>query len=260
MRRQRLLNRTLHTDSSIPRCGPFPEPIRLWYSLAMSRVSASARGDMTGGPHAVSNYDKLSRWYDLMSGPFESRWRDLAVRRLNLAAGQTVLEIGCGTGRGLIRLAEATETTGRIYGVDLSGGMCRVARTRVARSGRPEVAVIQGDAAALPFASGSFSAVFMSFTLELFSSEVAAPVLTECHRVLQASGRLGVVTLEQRGPATSIMRLYGWASERFPKWIDCRPIPVADWLSGHGFHLTEMIQGSIGGLPVAIVIAQKNSP
>lgn len=213
-----------------------------------------------GKSHAPSTYDDLSRWYDLLSGPFEARWRDLAARRLNVAVGQVVLEIGCGTGHGLVRLAEAVGPTGRVYGVDLSAGMCRVARARVARSGRPGISVIQGDAAALPFAAGCFSVIFMSFTLELFSSEAIAGVLAECRRVLVADGRLGVVALERRERATIMARLYEWAGRRFPKWIDCRPIAVADTLSGHGFNPTEVIRGSVGGLPVAIVIAEKINP
>ncbi len=212
-----------------------------------------------GKSHASSTYDHLSRWYDLLSGPFESRWRDLAVRRLDVAVGQVVLEIGCGTGRGLVRLAEAVGPTGRVYGTDLSAGMCRVAGSRVERSGKSAVTVVQGDAAKLPFAAGCFSAVFMSFTLELFSSEVIAVVLAECRRVLVADGRLGVVALERRERATIMARLYEWAGRRFPKWIDCRPIAVVDTLSGLGFNPKEVIRGSVGGLPVAIVVAEKIS-
>lgn len=223
----------------------------------MTRATTSAPRRFKGKSHVSSNYDRLSRWYDLMSGPFESRWRDLAVRRLNIAPGQAVLEIGCGTGHGLIKLAEATGTAGRVYGVDLAAGMCRVARARVTRSGLMQASVIQGAAAALPCATGCFTAVFMSFTLELFGGAAAARVLSECRRVLGADGRLGVVSLERRGRDTLITRAYDWAGQRFPEWIDCHPIPVADLLSGNGFRPIDMIQGAIGGLPVAVVIAQK---
>lgn len=223
----------------------------------MTRAMTSLPRHFEGKSHASSSYDKLSRWYDLLSGPFESRWRDLALRRLNIAPGQAILEIGCGTGHGLVRLAEATGSTGRVYGVDLSAGMCDVARERVERSGRPWTYVIQGDVTTLPFATGSFGAAFMSFTLELFSSEAAAFVLGECRRVLAADGRLGVVSLDRRERDTVVTRLYDWAGQRFPEWVDCHPIPVADTLSGRGFPPMEVIRGSMGGLPVAIVIAQK---
>lgn len=209
---------------------------------------------------AASNYDRLSRWYDLLSGPFESRWRDRAARQLNVTPGQTVLEIGCGTGWGLIRLAEAAGTTGRVYGVDLSAGMCRVAHSRVHESGRVTASVIRGDAQRLPLASGGFNAIFMSFTLELFSSQSAAVVLAECRRVLAPQGRLAVVALDRPARATLTSRLYDWASRRFPAWIDCHPVAVVDILRGSGFNPIELIRGAIAGLPVAIVIAETTSP
>ncbi len=204
-----------------------------------------------------TSYDKLSRWYDLLSGPFESGWRELAVRRLNIAAGESVLEIGCGTGHSLVSLAVAAGRTGRVYGVDLSAGMCRVSDARVKRAHLSAARVIRGDALALPFASGQFAAVFMSFTLELFSAGDAAQVLGECRRALAADGRLGVIALDWQEHATVITRIYDWAGRRFPGWIDCHPIPVIDVLCGHGFNPTEVIRGSLGGLPVAVVIAQK---
>lgn len=201
-----------------------------------------------------SNYDRLSRWYDLLSGPFEARWRNLALSRLDLTAGQPILEIGCGTGHALIHLAEAT---GMLCGLDASVGMCRVARTRVARCRLDQVSVMQGDARSLPFQSGCFAATFMSFTLELFSGEDTTAVLAECRRVLGAAGRLGVAALDRPDGGNAVTRLYDRASRRFPNWIDCRPIPVEETLSEHGFRPTEAVRGSMAGLPVAIVIAVK---
>src|SRR3989454_3024718 len=49
--------------------------------------------------------------------------RRKAVRRLQLKPGDSVLEIGCGTGRNLPFLREAVGPEGHIFGVDLSEGM-----------------------------------------------------------------------------------------------------------------------------------------
>lgn len=227
----------------------------------IATCSSVIRGESTVVDHQrfPSNYDRLSRWYDLLSGPFESKWRDLTVRRLNITADETILEVGCGTGHALVRLAKAAGMASVVVGVDLSAGMCRVARARVARAGLTQVSIIQGDAATLPFRPGAFAAVFMSFTLELFNYEIARQVLAECHRVLAASGRLGVVALDRRERATVITQLYDWVGRRFPGWIDCHPIPVADTLSQHGFDPTETIYGSSGGLPVAVIVARKTN-
>jgi demethylmenaquinone methyltransferase/2-methoxy-6-polyprenyl-1,4-benzoquinol methylase len=174
---------------------------------------------------------------------------------LDLRLGERVLEIGPGTGALLVELARRA---GAAWGVDLSLGMCRVAQARLARARvSSSAAALCGDAERLPFATGAFDAIFMSFTLELFDNEVAAWVLAECGRVLAANGRLGVIAMERRGRATLITRLYDWAGQRFPQWIDCHPIPLADTLLGNGFRPSNVTQGAIGGLPMAIVIAQK---
>ena len=54
--------------------------------------------------------------------------RRKAVRRLQLKPGDSVLEIGCGTGRNLPFLREAVGPEGHIFGVDLSEGMLSKAR------------------------------------------------------------------------------------------------------------------------------------
>lgn len=54
--------------------------------------------------------------------------RQKAVARLQLTAGDSVLDIGCGTGRSLGYLQEAVGPTGRIYGIDISRGMLREAK------------------------------------------------------------------------------------------------------------------------------------
>ena len=57
--------------------------------------------------------------------------RRKAVGRLGLHGGETVLEVGCGTGRNLPLLCEAVGADGRVVGVDASGGMLERARDLV---------------------------------------------------------------------------------------------------------------------------------
>ncbi len=206
-----------------------------------------------------ANYDRLSRWYDLLTGASERRIKEIGLRALNVQPGERVLEVGPGTGQALVALAKAAGSRGMACGLDLSPGMCRVARQRGARvaSLAAPATVICGDAVELPFADRILDVIFMSFTLELFAPNDIARVLEECHRALRAGGRLGVVALSESDRPTLMRRLYGWAHRRYPAWVDCRPIPVADWLSGHGFSPIEVVQGSLAGLPVVIVITEK---
>jgi ubiquinone/menaquinone biosynthesis C-methylase UbiE len=206
-----------------------------------------------------ANYDRLSRWYDVLAGSSETRYRELGLRGLEVHPGERVLEIGPGTGHALLTLAQTVGPTGAAWGLDLSPAMCQMARQRLGTMQAPAgpAVVVCGDAISLPVVSGVFDAIFMSFTLELFEAEDMEKVLKECWRLLRMQGRLGVVALSDRGQPSLTRRMYAWAHRRFPAWIDCRPIAVADTLTQYEFHIRSATEGSMWGLPVEVVIAGK---
>ena len=136
-----------------------------------------------------SFYDRISRGYDLIADSSEHAIRERGIRALGLSEGQRVLEIGYGTGHGLVSLSNAVGKTGQVHGVDISLGMTAVARARIGSAGLRNVTLTVGDAGVLCFRSNVFDAVLMSFTLELFESAVPE-VLAEVHRVLRDGARL----------------------------------------------------------------------
>jgi len=208
---------------------------------------------------ARSAYDRLSRWYDLLAGWAERPARETGLGLLAARPGETVLEIGFGTGTSLVKLAEAVGAGGRVCGLDLSEGMLRVARRRLGRaglSGRVELQL--GDAAGLPYPASTFDAVFLSFTLELFDTPEIPIVLRESRRVLRDGGRLVVVAMSKDAGsplARLTVRLYEWAHDRFPAAADCRPIFPALAVSEAGFEVRRQGSLSMWGLPVEIVEA-----
>ena len=127
-------------------------------------------------------YDRIRSAYDLIADSSEHTVRDDGVRALGVSRGQRVLEIGCGTGHGLVSLADDVGHAGQVNGVDLSWGMMAVARRRVQSAALRNVSLTIGDARALCFRSSVFDAVFRSFTLELFDGAIPN-VLVEVRRV-----------------------------------------------------------------------------
>jgi S-adenosylmethionine-diacylgycerolhomoserine-N-methlytransferase len=76
--------------------------------------------------HQRHVYDLTRKYY--LAG------RDEAILRLEARPGDTVLEIGCGTGRNLIKAARAYPEA-RVFGLDVSREMLETAAASIARAG-----------------------------------------------------------------------------------------------------------------------------
>lgn len=207
---------------------------------------------------AQATYDRISGWYDLLEGIWEKKSRDVGLQKLGVQEGEIVLEIGFGTGHGILALAQAVGESGRVYGIDLSPRMLNITQARVSKMKLSErVKLTRGDAAHLPFDAEFSDAIFMSFTLELFDTPEIPEVLSECRRVLRNSGRICAVSLSKTGGSSRMIKLYEWGHRKFPTFLDCRPIYVKNALEDAGFQILDATRLSLLGLPVEIVLAGK---
>ena len=112
------------------------------------------------------------------------------ILRQRPVAGSRILEVGCGSGRDALRLAEAGAI---VTALDYSAGA--LAAVRQASRTSACCHLVQGNALALPFSDGTFDIVFHQGLLEHFRDP--APVLAENVRVLEPGGML-LVDVPQR--------------------------------------------------------------
>lgn len=135
--------------------------------------------------------------YHRLSDP-QVAWGQRVLDRLAPSPGETILDIGCGTGRLTAQLAAAA-ADGEVVGLDRSAAMLAQARDWLARQA-PRVRLVRGDAAALPFAE-TFDAIFSAATLHWVRDHPAA--FRSIFRALLPGGRL----VAQCGGGPNLARL-----------------------------------------------------
>ncbi len=204
-----------------------------------------------------NSYDQMSIFYPIFN-IFEGKFKKIGLQKLDVKTGETVLEIGFGTGHCLAQITKAVGVSGRAYGIDISEKMCRTARSTIGKNPEPAKAdIVCGDVLKLPFQDNSFDAIFMTFVLDLFDTPDIPLVLEECHRALKKGGRICIVGLAMEGEETSMPDIYGWLHEHFQSVFDCRQIFLRESIEDAEFVVKDHVKMALLGLPIDVVLAEK---
>jgi ubiquinone/menaquinone biosynthesis C-methylase UbiE len=149
--------------------------------------------------HVIKTYRARARHYDRamnlyhLIGFRQWAYRSLAVQALRLREGDTVVEIGCGTGLNFSLIEQVIGPTGRIIGIDLTDAMLAQARLRVEKHGWNNVSFVQADAVEFQFPADA-RAILSTFAL-LFVPE-CAEVIARGSMALSPGGCFVVLDLK----------------------------------------------------------------
>ncbi len=148
--------------------------------------------------HAARAYDVFV-W--VLTLGKERRFRERLAGLARLAPGDSVLDIGCGTGALTIAARRQVGSAGVVCGVDPSPEMVTRARRKAAKAGidvRFETATVQ----ALPFPDATFDAVLSSLMLHHLSEDGRRQGIGEVRRVLKPGGTFLAIDLGHGGKGT----------------------------------------------------------
>ncbi|PPS40722.1 bifunctional demethylmenaquinone methyltransferase/2-methoxy-6-polyprenyl-1,4-benzoquinol methylase UbiE [Chroococcidiopsis sp. TS-821] len=158
-------------------------------------------------------YDQMNDWLSLGQHRI---WKQMTVKWSGAQAGDTCLDLCCGSGDLALRLSRVVGTTGHVYGVDFSPQLLAIAQQRSQRHST-SITWIEADVLALPFADNFFDAATMGYGLR---NVVDIPrCLQELHRVLRPGAKAAILDFHR--PSNSQMRA-------FQQWyLDTIVVPLA---------------------------------
>lgn len=159
-------------------------------------------------------YRVQRHFYDLTRKPY-LLGRDILIHELAVPSSGTVLEIGCGTARNLLRIARRYPSA-RCFGIDVSTAMLRTAATSIRREGLGHrVRVEPADAATFDpqrlFGVACFDRVVISYALSMMPEWKA--VLQKSPQLLAPKGSLHVVDFGDQA------ELPGWFRRGLFAWL-----------------------------------------
>jgi len=117
-----------------------------------------------------------------------------------LAAGEDVLDIGCGAGMDTLIAAQMVGHDGTVTGIDMTADMAAKARRSVAEMGLDNVTIVDGSAEQLPFADARFDVVISNGVIDLIPDKDA--VFAEIVRVLRPGGRIQLADVTIQRPVS----------------------------------------------------------
>ena len=173
-----------------------------FHPQARNSVAGAAGSSIGVLLHSPRLYDMFLELALLGRAP---RFREQLLGLAELRPGETILDVGCGTGSLAMLARKAVGPAGIACGVDASPEMIAWARRKAERAG-VEVSLQRASAQALPFPDAHFDAVLSTLMLHHLSGKARTQLVHEARRVLKPGGRVLIVDFAAASPRKGLMR------------------------------------------------------
>jgi demethylmenaquinone methyltransferase/2-methoxy-6-polyprenyl-1,4-benzoquinol methylase len=170
-------------------------------------------------------FDRIAPVYDELNNGLSLGqhrvWKRMALKWSEADAGDTCLDVCCGSGDLAQLLARQVGATGQVYGVDFSSALLAIADQRIKNQYPPlPIRWVEANALDLPFADNYFDAATMGYGLRNVTD--IPQCLSELYRVLKPGAKAAILDFHR--PKQPLMRA-------FQQWyLDNAVVPAAERL------------------------------
>jgi demethylmenaquinone methyltransferase/2-methoxy-6-polyprenyl-1,4-benzoquinol methylase/phosphoethanolamine N-methyltransferase len=179
--------------------------------------------------HTASKYDLHTSLMGLGVNRSNSR---MIVEMAKIKSGDTVLDVGCGSGNLTLTSAKYTGRSGSVYGIDAAPEMIEVARTKAQRHGLSatfEVALIES----LPYPDAKFDAVISRLVIHHLPDDLKRRGFAEVLRVLKPGGAFFVADFKL--PTNPLLAHLSTVFFGHGKMVQSNPESIVPILTQTGF-------------------------
>jgi SAM-dependent methyltransferase len=121
-----------------------------------------------------------------------------AIHHAKTKTDEVCVDLGCGRGNDVIRLAEEVGENGYVYGIDISDGMIAKAKTNLAKFEIVNAEILKADLESLPIENNEVDIVISNCTINHANNKQA--VWNEVYRILKPGGRFVVSDIYATSP------------------------------------------------------------
>lgn len=128
----------------------------------------------------ADTYDELPYW--------SSFFGNLLLKEIPIKPYEKILDIGCGTGFPLLKLAEMFGPQSKVYGIDPWSAAVKRLKKRIITRGYENVEIIEADASKIDFPDSTIDLITSNVGINNFENPPI--VMNECFRILKSNGHL----------------------------------------------------------------------
>lgn len=175
-------------------------PIFLAFPLVFFPWTTSAKEPPEEHGHDATihhRFDDVERWTKVFDDPKRDRWQkpEKVIRFLGISPGQSVADLGAGTGYFTVHLARVVGPTGKVYAVDIEPALVDHLRGRVTKAGLEQVVPVLAEPADPKLPAAGLDLIFICDTWHHIDDRLH--YLEQLRRALKPGGRVAVVDFRE---------------------------------------------------------------